>query len=170
MGIIKKDMTLDIDGMGIVLYSPGMVDNIPMGSDFLREEFSAPEDVARHVSLGDVTGFCTGSSGNFVLKFRNGYPPADIDRDFPVSIRLGIQVAGGELRVIDLFWLSEFDPDCPEEQTVVLEDGFYHITLNTRKPESGIWGDGQVIYVHLNKLPEMPQLAWPGVPFLFTES
>ena len=41
---------------------------------------------------------------------------------------------------------------------------------NTRKPESGIWGDGQVIYVHLNKLPEMPQLAWPGVPFLFTES
>lgn len=169
MEIIEKDMTLVIDGMGIVLYSPGMVAGIPLGSDFLREEFFAPEDVARHVRLGDVTGFCTGSPGTFELKFRNGYPSADIDRDYPVSIRLGIQVSGGELRVIDLFWLSEFDPDCPEEQTLALEDGFYHITLNTRKPKSGLWGDRQVIYVYLNKMPQMPELAWPGVPFLFEE-
>ena len=75
-----------------------MAAGIPMGSDFLRAEFSAPEDVARHVRLGDVTGFCTGSPGTFELKFRNGYPSADIDRDYPVSIRLGIQVSGGELR------------------------------------------------------------------------
>ena len=86
-----------------------------------------------------------------------------------MSIRLGIQVSGGELRVIDLFWLSEFDPDCPGEQTLALEDGFYHITLNTRKPKSGLWGDRQVIYVYLNKMPQMPELAWPGVPCLFEE-
>lgn len=165
---IDFDMELVIDGMGIVLYSPGMVEAVPVGSDFLDCEFSAPEDVGRHVRKGDVTGFCTGTSGVFELKFREGYPDETVDRDYPVSIRLGIQVKGGEIRVVDLFWLSEFDPDCPEEQTLKVEDGFYHVTVNTRKPDSGIWGDRQTIFVFLEQVDRMPELAWQGVPYLFS--
>ena len=45
--------------------------------------------------------------------------------------------------------------------------GYYHITLCTKRPESGIWGDKQTIYVYLNKLDEMPELTWEGVPQLF---
>lgn len=166
---IEKDISLVIDGMGIVFYSPGMVTAVPIDSNFLGDEFTNPGDVSRHVKKGDITGFCTGSSGLFELKFRSGYPDERINNEFPVAIRLGIQVIGGEIRVIDLFWLSEFNPECPKDQIVEVEDGFYHITLNTRKPESGIWGDRQVIFVYLNKLSQMPDLAWPGVPYLFSE-
>lgn len=169
METVKTDVILEIDGMGIVFYSPGMVTAIPVGSDFLGNEFTRPSDVSNHVRKGDITGFCTGTPGMFELKFRSGYPDETINQEYPVSIRLGIQVLGGEIRVIDLFWLSEFDADCPEEQIVKVEDGFYHITLNTRKPESGIWGDRQVIYVYLNQLDQMPDLTWPGVPFLYSE-
>lgn len=166
---INEDISLMIDGMGIVFYSPGLVTAIPMESDFLGDEFTNPSDVSRHIKKGDITGFCTGSPGIFELKFRSGYPDKIIDREFPVSIRLGIQVIGGEIRIIDLFWLSEFNPECPNDQIIAVEDGFYHITLNTRKPKSGIWGDKQVIFVYLNKLPHMPDLAWTGVPYLFSE-
>ncbi|WP_242867025.1 SMI1/KNR4 family protein [Clostridium coskatii] len=42
-------------------------------------------------------------------------------------------------------------------------------TINTKPPESGIYGDDQEIYVYLNKVDEMPELMWQGVPQLFKE-
>ena len=59
-------------------------------------------------------------------------------------------------------WTTE----CPDDQTVLVELGFYHLTLCTRKTDSGIWGDYQTIYVYMNQLAEMPQMAWNGVPYL----
>ncbi len=47
-----------------------------------------------------------------------------------------------------------------------LPDGFYHVTVLTRKPESGRWGDDQTILIYLQPLPEMPQLMWQGGPLL----
>lgn len=43
---------------------------------------------------------------------------------------------------------------------------FTDFTLCTRKPDSGIWGRGQTIFVYLNKLDSMPDLTWLGVPLL----
>lgn len=60
----------------------------------------------------------------------------------------------------------EFNPECPEDQVLYLEDGFYHITLNTKMPDSGIWGDDQVIYLYFNKIKKMPELSWEGIPML----
>ena len=37
-----------IDGMGIVFYSPKTNKNIPKGYNFLDEEYSNPENVAKH--------------------------------------------------------------------------------------------------------------------------
>lgn len=165
----KKDIQLSIDGIGIVFYSPKTNRNIPEGYNFLNEEYLKPEDVARHIKKGDVVGFCTGSSGNYTLKFRKGYPKEKLLEEYPVAIRLGIDMQDEKLCVVDLFRLSEWRAECPPEHIISIEPGYYHITLCTRKPESEIWGDGQIIYVFLNQLDSMPELAWPGVPQLLPQ-
>jgi hypothetical protein len=81
---------------------------------------------------------------------------------------LAINVVGGKLSVVDLFWLMDWSKDCPVEQQLSIEDAVYHLTISTAKPKSGIWGDNQEIYIHLNRLEEMPELTWPGVPQLCT--
>lgn len=169
MKLKEKDMHLTIDGMGIVFYSPETNKDIPASCNFFEEEYSKPEDVAKHIKKGDVVGFCTGSGGDFILKFREGYPKETLLAEYPVSIRLGIDIQDEKLCVIDLFWLMEWNTDCPLEQIVPIDAGYYHITLCTREPDSGIWGDGQTIFVYLNKLDAMPQLAWPGVPQLLPQ-
>ena len=63
----------------------------------------------------------------------------------------------------------EWSGTAPEEQQIELEDGFYHLTVLTRLPDSGYWGGEQTIYIYFNKLDAMPQLTWKGVPQLFTD-
>lgn len=163
----EKDIKLYTEGMGIVFYSPETIKDIPEGVDFFSNEYEKPEDVSRHIKKGDVVGFCTGSGGDFTLKFREGYPSNQILNEYPVCARLGIDIQDDKLCMIDLYWLMEWSSECPEEQTLNIEPGYYHITLCTKCPDSGIWGDDQTIYVYLNKLNEMPELNWPGVPQLF---
>lgn len=162
----SKDMEIGIDGLGFALYSPDSTKDIPLESDFFEDEFMRPQDIERHIKKGDVVGFCTGTSGDFILKFREGYPDEKIDEEFPLTIRMGIEVKGGKINVVDVYWLMEFNPECPEDQVLYLEDGFYHITLNTKMPDSGIWGDDQVIYLYFNKIKKMPELSWEGIPML----
>ena len=57
--------------------------------------------------------------------------------------------------------------DFPQDQILSLPDGYYHITACTKRPESGYRGDDQIICLYFNKLEEMPELTWPGVPYLF---
>lgn len=169
MSFIEKDINIEIEGMGIVMYSPQTVKGIPEGYDYLSNEYSIPDQVAEHLRKGDMVGFCTGSGGSYILKVREGYPENEINDKYPISIRLGIDVRDNRMCFIDLFWLTEWYDDCPEEQSIEIEKGYYHITLLTCKPTSGIWGDEQIIYVYLNKLPAMPELTWQGVPELFTD-
>ena len=169
MNFIEKDINIEIEGMGIVMYSPKTVEGIPEGYDYLKNEYSIPRQVAEHLRKGDMVGFCTGSGGNYILKVREGYPTNEMDEQYPISIRLGIDVQDNKICFTDLFWLMEWYDDCPVEQSIELEKGYYHITLLTCKPASGIWGDNQIIYVYLNKLPSMPDLTWQGVPELFTD-
>lgn len=168
MNFAEKDITLETEGMGIVMYSPQTVKGIPEGYDYLSNEYTIPGQVAEHLKKGDMVGFCTGSGGNYILKVREGYPDNEINEQYPISIRLGIDIQDSKMCFIDLFWLMEWYDDCPVEQSVELENGYYHITLLTCKPASGIWGDNQIIYVYLNKLSAMPELTWQGVPELFT--
>ena len=167
MNFIEKDMYIRTDGMGIVMYSPQTVAGIPEGYDYFKHEYSVPSRVAEHLRKGDMVGFCTGSGGNYKLKIREGYPSSEIDEEYPIAIRLGIDVQDDKICFIDLFWLMEWSDECPAEQILNIEKGYYHVTLLTQRPASGIWGDDQTIYVYLNKLPEMPKLAWQGVPQLF---
>lgn len=163
----EKNIELSIDGMGIVFYSPETTKDIPEGIDFFKKEFTNPDDVAEHLKKGDIVGFCTGSGGDFLLKYRKGYPDEDILKEYSICARLGIDIKDDKLCMIDLFWLMEWSSNCPEEQILYIEPGYYHITLCTKCPDSGIWGDNQTIYVYLNKMNEMPAINWSGVPQLF---
>ena len=164
---LNYDVEICIYGMGLVIYSEGAVKDFKEGEDFFSKEFATPEQVAYHIKKGDMVGFNTGSSGIYNVKFRSGYPNTEIDENYPVSIRLAIKVEGGKISIIDLFWLMEWSSDCPPEQQIAVEDGVYHLTISTAKPQSGIWGDHQDIYIFLNKVEEMPELTWKGVPELF---
>lgn len=169
MNFYENDVKLTTEGMGIAFYSPETNKDIPEGYNFLKEEFWQPEDVVKHIYKGDVVGFCTGTGGDYTLKFREGYPHKELDEEYPLSLRLGIDIQDDKLCMIDLFWLMEWSKDCPKKQILTITPGFYHITLCTKKPESGIWGDEQTIYVYLNKLDSMPKLKWNGVPTLFED-
>ena len=160
---------MSIDGMGIVLFSPEVMGNVVPGSDFLTAEFTNPKQVGEHIRKGDITAFCTCTGGDFILWFRPGYPDSNAEKEFPVMIRLAVEVRGGSLQFGDLFWLSDWNPDFPQDQVLSLPDGYYHITACTRRPESGYWGDDQIICLYFNRLEEMPKLMWQGVPYLFTE-
>jgi hypothetical protein len=60
----------------------------------------------------------------------------------------------------------EWTNDCPDEQTILLDDGYYHITLYSNLPVSKLRGDNQEILVYLNRLESMPLLKYRGVPTL----
>ena len=162
------EFNLLTDGAGIVLYSAGAI-KCNEGEYFFQKEFSSPDKVAEHIAKGDIIGFNTGSSGEYRIKVREGYPSEQIISEYPVAIRLALDVKGGKVYVIDLLWLTEWSDVVPEEQTIALDDGIYHVTVLTRKPESGIWGDDQEIYLYFQAIDEMPQMMWKGVPYLFKE-
>ena len=163
----EKDISLTIDAMGIVIYSNEAMSYVAEGEDFLNKEFWAPEKVAEHIKKGDIIGFNLGSSGNYNLHIRSGYPDEEMIQKYPKAARLAIDVKGQKVSFADLFWLMEWSKSVPEEQTIELKDGIYHVTVLTNKPDSGIIGDNQDIYIYFEKLDEMPKLTWEGVPGLY---
>ena len=86
-----------------------------------------------------------------------GCPTDDILEEFPVSIRLGLDVQGGSVQFCDLFWLSDWDTKFPQNQMIPLADGYYEMTVCTFRPKSGYWGDNQTIYIYFNKVEQMPE-------------
>lgn len=160
------ELAVDISGIGFILYSPPAVSHIAEGSNYLQEHFWKPEDVARHVMACQLITFCTGTSGSFRLRFRDG--PRDehaLDAaDF--KLRLGLEVHGGIMCVRDLYDLMRWSAECPEPQKLQTADGWYRLTVYTSLPQSGFLGDDQVIDIHLEAMQEKPDLHWDAVPTL----
>lgn len=165
--MISKDIFLEIDGIGIVLYSNKAMLNIAEGDNFFNKEFASPQNVSEHIKKGDIIGVNTGSSGSYNLHIRQGYPSEEMIRDYPIGVRLALNVIGDRVSFIDLYWLMEWSKNVPKEQTIEIEEGIYHISIVTRKPVSGVLGDNQDIYIYFEKIDKMPELTWDGVPLLF---
>lgn len=178
---LNKNIRLSIDGLGIVFYSDGAVKDIPIGEDYLEKEFMDPQKVAAHVRKGDIVGVCTeGDSYEFEIRFRGGLPDDEIREKYPASLRLAIEVSGGALNVIDLYWLMKWQNDCPAGQRVEIEPGFYQMTLCAEPPlraVEGLLGEEdldiyierpRVVYVFLDRLDAMPEVEWSGgVPDIY---
>ena len=157
---------IEIQGLGIILYSPFSTADIKEGEDYLSGHYSNASEVGPHIRNGTIVGFGTGSPGTFELQFFAGYPDQETLASLEFKLRLGIEVRNRTLCVRDLYDLLEWTAACPPKQTLSLDDGFYHVTLCGAVPSSGVLGDDQAILAYLNPLPAMPVLKVDGVPTL----
>ena len=177
---LHKDIMLSPAGMGIVFYSDAAVKDIPIGEDFLEKEYWKPEHVAAHLNRGDIVTICTGcDASTFELRFRSGKPDKEIVEKYPAHERIAIEVMGSTINVIDLYELMDWQNDCPKEQQISLEPGFYTMTFFSDPPacemeqilsdeEFDNWIDQpRVIYVFINKVEAMPERKYKGVPYLY---
>ena len=160
------EIVLDLSGLGFILYSPPAVGHISQGSDYLRECFWQPEDVARHVMDCQLTAFGTGTPGSFRIRFWSGPLEEEAVDEADFKLRLGLQIHDGVICIRDLYDLMSWTADCPASQQLAIADGWYRLTVYTSRPASGILGDNQVIDIHLEATQEKPNLRWEGVPSL----
>lgn len=161
-----KIIHLDIQGLGIILYSPFAVAEIREGADYLSSHYSDAKDVVPHIREGTIVGFGTGSPGRFKLRFLEGYPAPETLSSYEFKLRLGLEVRGQTICVRDLYDLLDWKSACPAEQAVTLADGYYHLTLCSSMPASGVLGDNQEVLIYLNPVSAMPVLKYDGVPTL----
>jgi len=161
-----KSIDIEIAGLGLIFCSPFATSQIKPGEDYLESNFEDPAQVEKQALEGRIVGVSTGSSGRYQLDVHLGYPTAETIAGYPFALRLGVEVRNGVLHVRDLYDLMDWSPDCPMQQTIQLQDGFYHITLLSAIPSSGIRGDNQKILVYLQRLDAMPRLKIAGVPTL----
>jgi hypothetical protein len=166
---MDRTITLNILGLGAILYSPRATRHIGHGENYLEPHFWEPADVARHVNDCQISGFCTGSPGRYLLRLYDGPIDAAGLESAGAKVRLGIEVHDDELCFRDLYDLMAWEPDCADAQRVRLPSGFYRITVYTSRPASGIVGDGQTISLHFEAQAEKPRLAWSCVPDIVPE-
>ena len=161
---MKTDLSLNISGIGIIIYSDYAVSQIAEGEDYFSKNYYTGEQVLKHIYSGTIVGFCTSSPGTYILEIRDGYPPkTDLD-NLEFKLRLGICVKGNRIYFNDLFALMNWKTDYTKMPALELEDGYYHITLVGDVPNTGMLGDNQEIFVYFNKLDSMPELNYNGVP------
>jgi len=163
---LNKDIEIEIEGLGLVLHSGEMNKNIPEGYDFLKNNFWNPSDVAAQVNSGKLVGFCTGSPGTYILKFRSGVPDAEINEKYNVGKMLWIKIDNNKLYIRDLYDLLEWHKQIDEKYILDIKNGNYFMFLNTRMPDSNIIGDNQEIYIHLLPTGYKPSIEVSGVPQL----
>lgn len=164
-----KKLTVEIAGIGFILYSPFAVAGIAPGSNYLEDHYWDPSEVARHVREGTIAGFGTGSSGTYRIHVYAGEPTLALLAQYPWLIRLGLRVEDGAICIRDLYDLMDWDPQCPAEQILAVESGNYRVTVGSRPPDSGVIGDHQEVVICLEPVPELPALTWEGVPYLGDE-
>ncbi|WP_425614887.1 hypothetical protein NA78x_004770 [Anatilimnocola sp. NA78] len=160
------DSVLNIQALGLILYSAPAVAHIHEGTDYLSEQFMEPADVARHVMGGQLTAFGTGSSGSFCLRISVGQPDEARVQAAEFKLRLSLQVHTGFVCVRDLYDLMEWAAECPVSQQFPVPDGWYRLTVFTSRPPSKIFGDEQEIELVMEPVSRQPQLHWEGVPSL----
>jgi hypothetical protein len=168
---MRHEARISIAGLGMILYSPFAVRHIAAGEDYLQRAFWQPEDVAAHVNGCQLTGFCTGSSGDFNLVIYDTRLDKVASDAAEFRVKLGLEVRDGEVIIRDLYHLMDWDEECAGEGCVRVpcRDGYYRILAYTSAPESGILGDEQTIYLHFQRVRSRPVLNCQGVPYLCEE-
>jgi hypothetical protein len=166
VSIEGKEMTLNVSGLGIVFHSPQAARHIADGTDYFSLNYTTEEQVQSHIQNGSIVGFCTGSPGTYILKFHIGYPNESFLQHSEFKLRLGIECSGGLVCFRDLYELMDWRADCPLIHTLELADGFYHVTMCSDRPASGLLGDNQEIRMYFASINEFPKLAREGVPTL----
>lgn len=99
---MDKEIKLYISGLGIIMYSDFAVSHIAKGDDYFSSNYQTPEQVVKHIYEGTIVGFCTSSPGDFILKFKSGYPNEEELNSSEFKLRLGIEVRDNRICIRDL--------------------------------------------------------------------
>lgn len=161
-----KTINLSLAGMGFILYSPFAVSEIMDGDDYLASNFENPIQVQEQALQGKIVGISLGTPGDFIFEIYPDYPTEEQMARHQYKLRAGIEVRDKKLCIRDLFDLMNWSAEISDDQSIEMVDGFYHITLLSSTPVSGLLGDNQTIEIYLHKLNEMPKLRFQGVPTL----
>jgi hypothetical protein len=149
-----------------MFYSPFAVAGIEEGEDYFSSTFQNPANVAAHAMRGDISTFCTGSGGDFRLVVYDGKLDDTGLLDAEFKLRLCLEVRDGDVCFRDLYDLMDWTAACPPSQKMKMADGFFTVTVYSSTPASGIIGDDQLIYLHVEKVGRRLTLKWDGVPQL----
>jgi hypothetical protein len=152
MSIDGTVMPLHINGVGIIFYSLESLPHIKEGEDYFTARYNTADKVISHVLQGTLVASGTGTPGDFILRFHSGYPDAPYVKLCEFKLRLGLRCVGGTVCFRDLYDLLAWTQVCRLEQTLALPDGYYHVTLCSDRPDSGVLGDGQVIDIYCQQL------------------
>jgi hypothetical protein len=155
---------LSIAGLGLILYSPFAAAHIGNGEDYLEPHFWQPEDVAAHVNRGTISALGTGSPGDYVIRlFTEGDENLSA---YQSKLALCLEIRDRTLCIRDLYDLMDWQAECPPNQRIELDDGYYYVRVGSNRPASGILGDKQVIDFFFWQRAALPRIAWLGVPSL----
>lgn len=124
---------MEIAGLGIICYSPFAAGQLRAGQDYLTTSFTRPEDVAAHVLRGDITAFCTGSSGHFELVVSDEPLDSAALQGAAFKVRLCLEVRDSQVCFRDLYDLLRWSPHCPDGQSISLAEGFYFSRSTPRR-------------------------------------
>ncbi|MBO5094321.1 MAG: hypothetical protein J6C33_08185 [Lachnospiraceae bacterium] len=162
----EEQFQIEIDGLGIIFYSPQSAKHIKEGEDYLRQHYWKPEDVVRHVYDGSIVGIATGTPGVFDLNiYQNTDPDIEkLDPDF--ALKLCLNVTDQVVYFRDLYVLLRWEKESAEDIKVDMENGCYEVIVCSWIPESGIRGDHQRINLYFNRVETLPRLHYEGVPSL----
>ena len=164
--IVPQTIRLQINGLGMIMYSPKSVTHISPGENYFKSNFGSGDQAMEHLKKGSILGLNTGT-GDFNINVFWHPPPAKIAPD-DIVLAFAIIVDGGAIIFRDLEDLTEWEPMPPPNQTVMANDGIYHLTLWTRTPHSGIIGDNQDIDVFIKPIDKFPsRFGYTGVPSIF---
>lgn len=167
MNEINEYREIEIEGLGIVFHSGGILKMRQDGYDFLENEFWNPEHVSRHVNAGDITAFCTGSPGIYHLKFNTECPGREEMNEYVAKVQIGILIDDGILYIRDLYDLMEWDSKCEDAEKIFLDNGIYLLTAyENRISDREFYESGQDIYIHIEKVEKMLDLNYEEVPML----
>ncbi|MDO5504541.1 MAG: hypothetical protein Q4G67_15360, partial [Actinomycetia bacterium] len=89
-----SEIRLNIDGLGIIVYSPTSAEHIAEREDYFSAHFTDEADVQRHLQAGSIAAFATSSPGVFVLRTHAGYPTPEQIEDADFTLRLAVRSDG----------------------------------------------------------------------------
>lgn len=163
---MNEIIEIGIDGLGFVIYSPFAVRKIKEGEDFFEKYLYDGHSSGKIAEECKIVPFCTGSPGNYTIRVYPGMPTEEQKLNYDYRLQVGLIVKDNELYIRDVYDLMDWTKECDLNQRIVMESGFYIVTLLTAIPQSGILGDHQIIDMFFFKMKFFPVIHYNGVPFL----
>lgn len=163
----EKDIVLELESMGFIIFSKYAVAKIEKGEDFLSTHYWKPEDVAKEVNSGGILGVCVGGPGTYIIKVREGMPCDELRDNTKLKRRLSIKVSDEHVYLEDLYslacWMDTY-AQYDEERSIKIDNGYYTILMAGNIPNTGLRGDNQIIYMYFIRDADFKETQYQGVP------